>query len=252
MKNTATLAGSFQKIGADYDRYRPGFPTEVLDLLVPHTVENALDLGAGTGKFTELLVRRARRVVAVEPSQAMLAVLVVKLPQVSTHLAPAEAIPVATASQDLVTVAQAFHWFDQEPACAEISRILRPGGILGLLWHTPDPECRWDQAAYRVAHPGLLTTTKDGRPRLETLPHLEILSAEAVRWKEQISRHDYMQRWQTVSTFLAAKPSVRADMVLRIERILDEDPETATREQLDLTHVTEVFLYRKPGGTPPA
>lgn len=150
MMKMATLAGSFQKIGADYDRYRPGFPTEVLDLLAPHTVQNALDLGAGTGKFTELLVRRAHDVVAVEPSQAMLAVLARKLPQVSTHLAPAEAIPVATTSQDLVTVAQAFHWFDKEPACAEINRILRPGGILGLLWNTPDPECRWDREAYRT------------------------------------------------------------------------------------------------------
>lgn len=248
----AALGRSFQKIGADYDRYRPGFPPEVLDLLAPHTVHNALDLGAGTGKFTELLVRRAHHVVAVEPSKEMLAVLVGKLPEVSTHLAPAEAIPVATTSQDLVTVAQAFHWFDQESACAEISRILRPGGILGLLWNTPDPECRWDRKAYNVAHPGLSATTEDGHQRQQALPNLESLSAEAVRWKEQISRHDYIRRWLTVSTFLAAKPSVRADMVLRIERILDEDPDTAGREELDLTHFTEVLIYRKPVGLPPA
>ncbi len=248
----ATLAGSFQKIGADHDRYRPGFPTEVLDLLAPHTVQNALDLGAGTGKFTELLVCRAHQVVAVEPSQAMLAVLARKLPQVSTHLAAAEAIPVATASQDLVTVAQAFHWFDKELACAEISRILRPGGILALLWNTPDPECRWDREAYSVAHPGLQATAKDDHQRQEALPNLENLSAETVRWKEQISRHDYIQRWLTVSTFLTAKPSVRADMVSRVERILDEDPETAGREHLDLTHVTDVLLYRKPAAPPPA
>ncbi len=251
MVNMGALASSFQSIGADYDRYRPSFPVETLDLLAPEVVENALDLGAGTGKFTELLVRRAHHVVAVEPSQAMLAVLTDKLPRVSTHLAAAEAIPVATASQDLVTVAQAFHWFDRESACAEISRVLRPGGRLALLWNNPDPACPWDRAAYHVAHPGLsLTEDEDGRPRRESLPNLESVSAEAIRWEEQISRQDYLRRWLTVSSFLVAKPSVRAEMVSRIARILDEDPASAGREQLVLPHVTEVLLYRKPGASP--
>lgn len=249
MTSAADLARSFQSIGVDYDRYRPGFPGEVLDLLAPETVDNAVDLGAGTGKLTELLVHRAHNVVAVDPSRAMLDVLIQKLPQVHAHLATAETIPVATGSQDLVTVAQAFHWFDQKSACAEISRILRPGGTLALLWNTSDPGCEWDQAAYRVAHPGLLATTTEGVPRQESLLGFESVSAHALRWEERISRGHYLRRWLTVSTFLAATPPERAEMTSRIERILDKDPTTTGCEHLELRHVTEIFLHRKPDRT---
>lgn len=248
MVNMAALASSFQGVGAEYDLYRPGFPVEVLDMVAAHVVENALDLGAGTGKFTELLVSRARHVTAVDPSQAMLSVLADKLPQVATHVAPAEQIPVATASQDLVTVAQAFHWFDREPVCAEISRVLRPGGHLALLWNNPDPACSWDRAAYRVAHPGLSVREVSDTPRAEALPQLQSVSAESFRWEESISRQDYLRRWLTVSSFLAAGPSEREDMLARVAQILDEDHTTAGCDQLTLPHVTEVLLYRRPAG----
>ncbi len=65
MVNLSALANSFQGIGQDYDLYRPGFPVEALDMVAPDVVETALDLGAGTGKFTELLVSRARHMTAV-------------------------------------------------------------------------------------------------------------------------------------------------------------------------------------------
>lgn len=123
-----TLAKSFERIGADYDRYRPGFPPRAAELLTPAQVGTALDLGAGTGKFTELLVDRAQRVVAVEPSEPMLAVLRAKLPLVEAHVGSAEQMPLESGSVDVVTVAQAFHWFDRESACAEIVRVLAPGG----------------------------------------------------------------------------------------------------------------------------
>ena len=55
------LAKSFTLTGADYDRYRPGFPPAAADVVMPHRVRTALDLGAGTGKFTELLGGRAER-----------------------------------------------------------------------------------------------------------------------------------------------------------------------------------------------
>ena len=79
------LAKSFTLTGADYDRYRPGFPPAAADVVMPHRVRTALDLGAGTGKFTELLGGRAERVIAVEPSEPMLEILRSK-PVSYTHL----------------------------------------------------------------------------------------------------------------------------------------------------------------------
>ncbi|MFK5584913.1 class I SAM-dependent methyltransferase [Serinicoccus sp. LYQ131] len=241
-----TLARSFQGIGADYERHRPGFPAAVLDLLVPQPFESVLDLGAGTGKLTELLVTRTRRVTAVEPSAAMLAVLTAKLPEVQAYLASAEALPVEADSQDLVTVAQAFHWFDREAACAEIVRVLRPGGRLGLLWNTPDPVCAWDVAAHQAAHPGMPLVERSDPPRQEELPGLQAVDATAVRWEEHLTRHEYLQRWSTVSTFLSAPRPLRAQMMAQVEDILDRDPDTAGREDLLLPHRTEVFLHRRP------
>src|SRR5688572_13425360 len=124
------LARSFEGIGAEYDRYRPGFPQAAAEEVLPQGVQCVLDLGAGTGKFTELLVRHVDRVIAVEPSRAMADVLRAKLPSVETVIAGAEKIPVSDGVADVVTVAQAFHWFERDAACAEMRRVLVSGGTL--------------------------------------------------------------------------------------------------------------------------
>ncbi|MFT4258645.1 class I SAM-dependent methyltransferase [Microbacterium sp.] len=93
------LARSFERTGADYDRFRPGFPAAVAEMLIPRPVGAVLDPGAGTGTFTEQLLGRAERVVAVEPAAAMLDVLRAKLPKVEALVGTAESIPVPDASE---------------------------------------------------------------------------------------------------------------------------------------------------------
>ncbi len=116
-----------------YERGRPGWPPELLEAL-PLPDGPKLDLGAGTGKLTRLL---DPPVVAVEPSEAMLDRLRVAAPHADALIGRAEAIPVADGSVDAVLVADAFHWFATDAAVAEIARVLRPGGLLALLWHLP-------------------------------------------------------------------------------------------------------------------
>lgn len=239
------LARSFETSGADYDRYRPGFPTAALDAMVATRVATALDLGAGTGKFTRLLVDRADEVIAVEPSEQMLEVLRVNLPSVDARPGGAEAIPCPDASVDLVTVAQAFHWFDREPACAEMARVLRPNGVLGLVWNRSDPDCAWDRAAHRIAHPAVAAQDGTAASATEELPGFIVVRREEIRTSELIRRDDYLRRWATVSTFLVAGETERARMTADIERILDADPSTRGRDVLDLPVVTDVFVYER-------
>ncbi|GAA5154338.1 class I SAM-dependent methyltransferase [Microbacterium pseudoresistens] len=239
-----TLAQSFQKAGDDYDRFRPGFPEAAADEVLPTAVTAALDLGAGTGKFTERLISRASRVIAVEPSEQMLAVLRAKLPDVEAHRGTAERIPVPDGSVDAVTVAQAFHWFDRDAACAEIRRVLVSGGTLGLLWNHSDPGCAWDRACTRVAHPGLTDGLTAEDSVTAALPGFHEVRFVQVPWRERISRADYIRRWLTVSSFLAASVDERADMVAEVERILDEDHETAGQAEFDLPQLTDVYVYR--------
>ena len=239
------LARSFELIGAEYDRYRPGFPSGAVDLIAPERVGTALDLGAGTGKFTQLLTGRADRVIAVEPSDPMLAVLRAKLPDVEALRASAELLPLDDASADVVTVAQAFHWFDREPACAEIARVLVPNGVLGLIWNRFDPDSTWDRAAHRVAHPAVADDDATSDSAAEELPGFRFVAREQIRWSERITRDDYLKRWSTVSTFLAADDDERRALFASIEAVLDNDPDTRDRDEYDLPVVTEIFVYRR-------
>lgn len=243
----AELARSFMNIGSDYERYRPGFPAEALDLIDGLPVADALDLGAGTGKLTRMLVDVAERVTAVDPSEAMLDELRSVLPHVPARVGAAEAIPLASASQDLVTVAQAFHWFDEDRACDEIARVLRPRGTLALLWNVRSPLCSWDLACEVIAHPDSdgIAVDHSVPPVLNQLPRFEPVSSARVHWSEQITRADYLNRWLTVSTLIAADLEHRRELIRKMEHVLDSDAETAGRSMLSLRQVTEVLVYRR-------
>lgn len=240
-----TIARSFEGIGADYDRYRPGFPDRAADILVPHGVSTALDLGAGTGKFTRLLPGRASRVIAVEPSAAMLNVLQTKVPAVEALIGTAESIPVPDASIDVVTVAQAFHWFDREPACSEIARVLVPEGTLGLLWNRFDPACDWDHACHRIAHPAVGEKDAMTESAAADLPGFTFERRVEVPWSEHIARDDYVRRWSTVSSFLIADEERRAGMIAAVEGVLDADEDTRGRPTFELPQITDIFVYRR-------
>lgn len=102
-----------------------------------------LDIGAGTGKFTRSLVARNLDVIAVEPDDIMREILLTSLPTVRALAGTAERLPLPDNSVDAVTLAQAWHWVDQPAATAEIARVLRPGGTLGLVWNIQDETVPW-------------------------------------------------------------------------------------------------------------
>jgi SAM-dependent methyltransferase len=135
----AALAGSFGGIASDYERFRPGPPTAAVDWLVPEHVGRVVDLGAGTGALTRLLVERADEVVAVEPDERMRAVLADEVPAARAVEGRGETIPEPDGSADAVLASSSWHWMDPVPTLHEVGRVLVPGGTLGVLWSGPDP-----------------------------------------------------------------------------------------------------------------
>jgi ubiquinone/menaquinone biosynthesis C-methylase UbiE len=135
-------AQAFDQVADAYERGRPSYPADaVAHLIQTFTISSSstvLDLAAGTGKFTQLLVSSGARIIAVEPLEGMRAKLAAHNLAVEILSGSAEAVPLADASVDVVTIAQAFHWFANERALAEIHRVLRPGGGLALIWNRRD------------------------------------------------------------------------------------------------------------------
>jgi len=137
---------AFGNSAREYELGRPRWPQELIDRVVRELElgpdATVLDLGAGTGKLTRDLVPRARLVYAVEPDEAMRAVLEEVVPEAEALPGSAEAIPLPDDSVDAVFTAEAFHWYASDESVGEIVRVLRPGGGLVIFWNVDfgDPE----------------------------------------------------------------------------------------------------------------
>ncbi|MGN6378165.1 MAG: class I SAM-dependent methyltransferase, partial [Gaiellales bacterium] len=134
----------FGEVAAAYQRARPAYPPAAVEwLLEPAPGRQVLDLAAGTGKLTGVLLEAGLEVTAVEPLPGMLAELRTAHPQATALAGHAERIPLADATCDAVLVGQAFHWFAVPQAIDEMARVLRPGGVAGLLWNLRDDSVPW-------------------------------------------------------------------------------------------------------------
>jgi SAM-dependent methyltransferase len=121
----------------DYERGRPGYPPSVARVLDAPGSARVLELGAGTGKLTRLLVQDHAAVLAIEPDPEMRRWLTGGCPNAVVVAGTAEAIPLADQSVDAVFSAEAFHWFSHGRALEEIGRVIRPHGKLILMWNRP-------------------------------------------------------------------------------------------------------------------
>ncbi len=126
---------------ADYVKYRPGYPEEVMALLRRAGLRDGskvADIGSGTGIFSKLLLDAGHEVFAVEPNAEMRAAAEVLLGRSSSFhsiAASGEETTMPDQSMDWIVSAQAFHWLDLSRARAEFSRLLKPAGLIALIWN---------------------------------------------------------------------------------------------------------------------
>lgn len=126
----------------NYIKYRPSYPAEIVPFLsreIGLSTESVItDIGSGTGIFTELLLKNGNTVYAVEPNGPMrqaAEALLAGYPNLHSIDGTSEQTTLAANSVDIITVAQAFHWFKPKPTREEFVRILKPGGWVVLLWN---------------------------------------------------------------------------------------------------------------------
>ncbi|GHB69032.1 methyltransferase [Streptomyces xanthochromogenes] len=145
---TQPRAHSFNAVAAQYAANRPSYPPALLDAveeLAAHPLRdaNVADIGAGTGIASALLHARGARVTAVEPGDGMAAEFRRNNPGIPLVRGDGNHLPLATASADFITYAQAWHWTDPAKAGPEVCRVLRPGGALALWWNRTDHSAQW-------------------------------------------------------------------------------------------------------------
>jgi SAM-dependent methyltransferase len=257
---------SFGSVAADYDRYRPAPPPQALDWLIPPDATAVLDLAAGTGAVTRLLIGRAARVVAVEPDERMRAVLAARCPEAEVLEGRGEDIPLPDASVDAVVIASAWHWLDPERAVPEIARVLRPGGNLGVIWVRRDSRVAWvaefnalsreareaDRAPDALATdaPTAVGSRKDRRRRREvTFPPGSPMSSveeHTVEYTLPMTKDDLFGLLGTYSAVITLDPAKRSDFSQRAREFLDRQP----WEQTDLPMICRCLrATRLPGPT---
>jgi SAM-dependent methyltransferase len=236
-----------------YVRGRPEFPRAALDWL-HHDLglgagKIAIDLGAGTGKFTRLLTQTGADVIAVEPVRAMRQRLSRDLPTVNALAGRAQQIPLAATTANAVICAQAFHWFANKESLAEIHRVLKPGGILGLIWNVRDESVGWVAALTRIMAPYESDAPryyKDEWRRAFPAPGFGSL-AERTFLHAHVGapEHVIVDRVASVSFIAALDAATRKRVLDDVRGLIAATPELADRCEVSMPYVTRAYCCRK-------
>jgi SAM-dependent methyltransferase len=226
-----------------YERARPDYPAQGVAWLAKRLGlgpgRTVVDLAAGTGKLTRMLVPTGARIIAVEPVDGMRAQLEHAVPEIEAIAAYAERMPFEDDSLDAVTAAQAFHWFATVEALDEIARVLRPGGRLGLIWNTRDPADELQRRLTELVEPlrtDEQTHVGEGwRPVLEAHTRFGPIEEREFRHEQLMTAGGLAERVLSIS-FVAVLPPDRQQEVAQRSR------ELAGGGEVSLPYVTKAYV----------
>jgi SAM-dependent methyltransferase len=255
MEINETAARGFAAAAGEYERGRPDYPAEAIAWLVDAlgiaAGKTVLDLGAGTGKFTALLVPTSASLIALEPVDGMRARLVAALPSVHAVAGTAERLPLADGTLDAAASAQAFHWFDGPRTLAELHRTLRPGGRLGLTWNARDKRVPWvaEMSGIVDAHGDAIRRHEAGvwREAFEETTLFGPLAEAEFPYAQTLDEDLFVERVASTS-FIATMPDAERSAVLgRIRDLVRTHPDTRGRQTFELPYRTRVFWCERAG-----
>jgi SAM-dependent methyltransferase len=242
-------AHGFARAADAYERGRPGYPPAAVEHLCEvlgiGRGRAVLDLAAGTGKLTRLLVPTGAELVTVEPVDEMREALARALPEVTALAGTAEDIPLAADSVDAVVVGSAFHWFHGDGALAEIHRVLRPGGRLGLLWNVREESVAWvaELTAIIEPHRGSVPRYRSGawKEAFRRTAAFSPLRCAEFRHVHRLEPEAVVARVASVSFVAALGEPDLTDVLARARALLAHDPATQGREVVELPYRTDVY-----------
>lgn len=243
----------FTSKAATYVKGRPDYPPETVDWLRNDLAlgegKVALDLGSGTGKFIPHLQTTGAAVIAVEPVPAMLAQLMNLHPGIEAMKGTAEHIPLTDGSVDAVVCAQAFHWFANREALAEIHRVLKPGGALGLIWNVRDESVRWVAALTEIMSP-----YESDTPRYHTQEWRNLFPADGFGpLLERYFPNEHsgpperviVDRILSVSFIAALSPMDQDRVASQVRELIATSPELAGKREVTFPYETAAFSCTK-------
>ncbi len=234
---------SFGAWAGEYDRYRPGYPPEIFAYLLERAdltvTARVLDIGAGTGQLSRGFIDLGCDVVAVEPDDRMRAVLATVVGEHAALAGSAESLPLPDASVDAVFCGQMWHWVDPERALPEIARVLRPGGVFGILWNLRDDRVDWVSALSAVVD---LPDAYKWFATNDTPALGEEFGPTIARDVEHVQLSSPDDLVGLIGTFSAVGLSDDPAVVLAaIRRLTETHPQLAGRETFGIPYVCKIF-----------
>lgn len=230
----------FGEAAQAYSEGRPSYPAAAVNWMLGDVPLTVLDLGAGTGKLTVPVVAQGHQVVAVDPDASMLASLNERLPDIDARVGTAEQIPLPDAGVDAVVLGQAWHWVDVPAASREVARVMRPGGVLGLVWNIRDESVPWVAALTRAMHPSVAEQfIAAGDPTVD--PPFTTLESRQFAWTAPRSREALVAMVHSRSYYIVADADGRAAIDDRVQAVLSGVADLAQGGIVDLPYVTHAY-----------
>lgn len=228
---------SFGQLAGLYDEVRPRYPDAAINLVNTDWSDlDVCDLGAGTGILSSALLDRGANVIAIDPDDVALANNLAR-----SLVGSAEDTGLPEACVDVVTVAQAWHWFDEAAAAAEIDRILRPGGRLLILINQLDVRVDWVLRLSRIMHAGDVY-----RPVYRPSPAgFDLVDHELVEFATQLTVEGIVDLARTRSYWLRSNQATRT----RVESNLREyfSLEHPVDGELELPYMCLAYVLKSHG-----
>lgn len=237
--------------GGAYDSVRPAYPDEAVAALIDAARRargvdasgqggplRAADIGAGTGKMSELLARGGLLVDAVEPSEAMRA-QASSIEGVTWHGGVAEDTGLPNGVYDIVVFAQSWHWMDPERAGLEAARILAPGGALGIVWNQMAVSIPWVHRLTRIMRSGDVH-----RPDNPPTPGggFAPMTLTQIAWEDRMTPEQILTLGTTRSSYIRSSEEGRARMQENLRWYLYDHLGYAPGEQVAIPYATLVWL----------